>query len=101
MKTFRLIGKITYDVGSCHDDRSVEINREIQAINENEAIEKARKISQELHVKYNFQTDYHLVLELKDEKEKVIWRIYSEESGREPKTGSVFHYTYNLKEKTI
>ena len=98
MKTFELAGKITFDVGSCHDDRLIEVEEEIQAFDNDEAIMKARGIAKQLDKKYNAQTDYQFILELK-EKGLTIWKIHSKEIGREPETGSFFRYKYDLVEK--
>lgn len=61
---FKLIGTVWYDVGSCHDSRSVEINEEFEKPNIDTAIKEARKIVRNFHKKYSWHTDYGMSAEL-------------------------------------
>lgn len=55
---FQLIGLINYDVGSCHDSRTVSINQEFKATDVDQAIDKARELVKEFHETYSWHTDY-------------------------------------------
>ncbi|HUC31270.1 MAG TPA: hypothetical protein VMR99_01105 [Candidatus Paceibacterota bacterium] len=78
---FQLYGRIGYAVGSCHDDRSIDISEEFNLPDgsnvEAMAIEKARGMIQELHEKYSHRTDYTLAAGLGVIRE--IWETHFEE----------------------
>ncbi|HUD04253.1 MAG TPA: hypothetical protein VMR73_02055 [Candidatus Paceibacterota bacterium] len=57
---FQLTTIVGYAVGSCHDDRSLTFEDEINAADKKEAIEKARKLVNAYHEKNNHLTDYCL-----------------------------------------
>lgn len=70
---FKLTGKIYYAVGSCHDDRSMEINERFEAPNVKAAIDKAREIIGKEHDSNKHLTDYglHAVLEVT----RSVWKV--------------------------
>ena len=76
---FSLKGRVTYDVGSCHDSLEVKIERGIVAKNEKEAVAEARVFLMECHGKYHHLTDYGLSAELHvlrpKTKQRKIWEI--------------------------
>jgi hypothetical protein len=78
---FHLYGGIGYAVGSCHDDRNVNIDEKFDVPDgpraEGVAIEKARGIVETLHKKYSHLTDYGLSAELAVVKK--IWRTHFED----------------------
>jgi len=69
----QLVGIVRWSVGSCHDDRSEEINRTFHAFSKKEAIRKARAIIREYHKARSHLIDYELSAELHIV--KPIWRI--------------------------
>lgn len=79
---FQLYGMIGYAVGSCHDDRSVDINEEFSVPDgpnaKAAAIEKSREIVQKLHGQYSHLTDYSLAAGLRVITE--IWETHFEEA---------------------
>lgn len=68
---------ISYSVGSCHDDRKLEVDKGFKADNRKEAIEKSKKIIQNYHKMYSFRTDYGLSAELSET--KLVWETHFEE----------------------
>ncbi len=86
---FKLTGAIWYAVGSCRDDRSIEIDEKIIACDTDDAIKKAKKIVQDYHKKYSWHTDYGIKAELQAtqiEKNKTIfetvWKTHFENDQR-------------------
>ena len=71
---FHLVGTVDWSVGSCHDDRSEEINERFNARNEEEGIKKAKVMIEKLHKKNSHLTDYRLFAELHII--KPIWKTF-------------------------
>lgn len=55
---FLLKGEIAYDVGSCHDSRTVRIFQHILAPNVKSAIAGAKKVVKSHHERFSHRTDY-------------------------------------------
>ena len=58
--TFILKGKIDYTVGSCGDDRRVEINESVISKNIKSAISQVKEIIDSYHKKHSHLIDYNL-----------------------------------------
>ena len=79
---FRLVGKVSWAVGSRRDDRAIEINKLIEdAKNDEDAIGKARSILEGYHRHYRHIAGYQLSATLVAEKE--IWHL--ELNGASPR----------------
>jgi hypothetical protein len=75
---FVLTGSIGYDVGSCHDSRTVTIDEKIEAADEEQGVVEAKKLITDLHNRYKNNTDYGMRAELRHQPAP-IWRIHFED----------------------
>lgn len=71
---FNLVGTVRWAVGSCHDDRSEDINEEFDAPSNEAAIEKAKEIVQKRHEERSHLTDYGIQATLRVI--KPIWETH-------------------------
>lgn len=74
---FQLLGEVRWATGSCHDDRSKQIDEVFDAKNDSAAVEKARKKIQKYHDEFSHMTDYGLNAELRVV--RPIWSINFED----------------------
>jgi len=73
--TYRLVGKVWWSVGSCHDDRYLKINRQFQATDLDWAIKKAKRFAQYYYRRYGWHTDFGMEAKLLNNKGKQAWKV--------------------------
>lgn len=73
MRMYHLVGEVTWDVGSCHDARSEEIDEKFEGKNLEDGIRQARVLIQKKHEHRSWNTDYRLGAELKVGG-KTVWK---------------------------
>jgi hypothetical protein len=60
MMFFLLRGKVAFDVGSCHDSRTILISKLLPACSTSSAIAGAKKVVKGYHERFSHLTDYGL-----------------------------------------
>lgn len=76
---FRLKGNVYYSVGSCHDDRCIDINQEFEAPTKKAAIKKATRIAKKIHGENYGRTDYGFLAKLYLGKKPILKVRFQEE----------------------